>query len=53
MPLNIQLSGMEVSLMAWSRKTALWQYLETIWKQYTNILLGCQPSLGMEACVHQ
>ena len=48
MPSNIQLSGMEVSLVnAMSRETILRQYLETVRKQYTHILLDCQPSLGM------
>ena len=48
MPSNIQLSGMEVSLVnAMSRETILRQYLDTVRKQYTHILLDCQPSLGM------
>ena len=48
MPANIQLSGMEVSLVnAMSRETILRQYLDTVRKQYTHILLDCQPSLGM------
>ena len=48
MPSNIQLSGMEVSLVnAMSRETVLRQYLDTVRKQYTHILLDCQPSLGM------
>ena len=51
MPSNIQLSGMEVSLVnAMSRETILRQYLDTVRKQYTHILLDCQPSLGMLKC---
>ena len=48
MPSDIQLSGMEVSLVnAMSRETVLRQYLDTVRRQYTHILLDCQPSLGM------
>ena len=48
MPADIQLSGIEVSLVnAMSRETILRQYVDTIKKQYTHILLDCQPSLGM------
>ena len=48
MPADIQLSGMEVSLVnAMSRETILRQYLDTVKNQYTHILLDCQPSLGM------
>ena len=48
MPADIQLSGMEVSLVnAMSRETILRQYLDTVRNQYTHILLDCQPSLGM------
>lgn len=32
--------------MAWNRKTALWQYLETIWKQYTNYPAGLSAVPG-------
>ena len=32
---------------AMSRETILRQYLDTVRKQYTHILLDCQPSLGM------
>ena len=47
-PSNIQLSGMEVSLVnAMSRETILRQYLETLKGQYSHILIDCQPSLGM------
>lgn len=48
MPADIQLSGMEVSLVNMiSRETVLKQYLETVKNQYTHILIDCQPSLGM------
>lgn len=48
LPANIQLSGMEVSLVnAMSRETILRQYLDTVKNQYTHILIDCQPSLGM------
>ncbi len=48
MPANIELSGMEVSLVnAMSRETILKQYLETVKTNYDFILLDCMPSLGM------
>ena len=48
MPANIELSGMEVSLVnAMSRETILRQYLDTLKHQYNHILIDCQPSLGM------
>lgn len=48
MPANIQLSGMEVSLVnAMSRETILKQYLESLRGCYSHILIDCQPSLGM------
>lgn len=48
LPANIELSGMEVSLVnAMSRETILKQYLDTMRKQYDFILLDCMPSLGM------
>ena len=48
MPADIQLSGMEVSLVnAMNRKTVLRQYLDTLKGQYSHILIDCQPSLGM------
>ena len=48
MPADIQLSGMEVSLVnAMSRETILRQYLDTLKGQYSHILIDCQPSLGM------
>lgn len=48
MPANIELSGLEVSLVnAMSRETILKQYLDTVKTQYDFILLDCMPSLGM------
>ena len=48
LPANIELSGMEISLVnAMSRETILKQYLDIIKKQYDYILLDCMPSLGM------
>lgn len=48
MPANIELSGMEVSLVnAMSRETILKQYIDTVKKEYDFILLDCMPSLGM------
>lgn len=48
MPSNIELSGMEVSLVnAMSRETILKQYLDTVKSNYDFILLDCMPSLGM------
>lgn len=48
MPANMELSGMEVSLVkAMFRETILRQYLDTVKGQYDHILIDCQPSLGM------
>ncbi len=48
MPANIELAGMEVSLVnAMSRETILKQYLDTVKSDYDFILLDCMPSLGM------
>lgn len=48
MPANIELSGMEVSLVnAMSQETVLKQYLNTVKQNYDFILLDCMPSLGM------
>lgn len=48
MPANIELSGIEVSLVnAMSRETILRQYLNTVKRQYDYILIDCMPSLGM------
>ena len=42
MPADIQLSGMEVSLVnAMSRETILRQYLDTVKGQYSHILIDC------------
>ena len=48
LPANIQLAGMEVSLVnAMSRERILSQYLDTVRDAYSHILIDCQPSLGM------
>ena len=48
MPANIELSGLEVSLVnAMSRETILRQYLDIVKQNYDFILLDCMPSLGM------
>ncbi len=48
MPSDIQLSGMEVSLVnAMSRETILRQYIDAVKHKYSHILIDCQPSLGM------
>lgn len=48
MPANIELSGMEVSLVnAISREHVLKQYLDGMKRDYDYILLDCMPSLGM------
>lgn len=48
MPSNIELSGLEVSLVnAMSREMILKQYLDTIKQNYDYVLLDCMPSLGM------
>ena len=48
MPADIQLSGMEVSLVnAMSRETILRQYLDTLKGQYSHISSTAEPSLGM------
>ena len=48
MPSNIELSGMEVSLVnAMSREKVLKQYLDSVKRQYDYVLLDCMPSLGM------
>lgn len=47
-PSNIELSGMEVSLVnVISRETVLRRYIETVREDYDHILLDCNPSLGM------
>ena len=48
MPGNIELSGLEVSLVnIMSRETILKRYLDEIKKEYDYILLDCMSSLGM------
>ena len=48
MPANIELSGMEVSLVnAMSREKILKQYLDGVKRQYDYVLLDCMPSLEM------
>ena len=48
LPANIELSGMEVSLVnAMSRESILNQYIYTVKKQYDYVLMDCMPSLGM------
>ena len=48
MPANIELSGLEVSMVnAMSRETILRQYLDVVKRQYDYILIDCMPSLGM------
>lgn len=48
LPANIELSGMEVSLVnAMSRESILKQYIYTVKKQYDYVLMDCMPSLGM------
>lgn len=47
MPSNIELSGMEVSLVnTMIREKVLKQYLDTVKSNYDFILLDCMPSLG-------
>jgi len=48
MPANIELSGLEVSLVnVISREKILKQYLDEIKPSYDYILIDCMPSLGM------
>lgn len=48
MPANIELSGMDVSLVnAMNREKVLKQYLDGIKRQYDYVLLDCPPTLGM------
>ena len=48
MPANIELSGLEVSLVnAMLREKILKQYLDTVKRDYDYILIDCMPSLGM------
>ena len=48
MPGNIELSGLEVSLVnVMSREIMLRSYVEQIKDSYDYILIDCMPSLGM------
>ena len=48
LPANIELSGLEVSLVnTMSRETVLRTYLSEVKRQYDYILVDCSPSLGM------
>lgn len=48
LPANIELSGMEVSLVnIMSRELVLKQYIECMRNEYDYILIDCMPSLGM------
>jgi chromosome partitioning protein len=48
MPGNIELSGLEVSLVnVMSRELVLRAYIETVRDRYDYILIDCMPSLGM------
>ena len=48
MPANIELSGMEVSLVnEMSREQILKTYVESVRDRYDFILIDCMPSLGM------
>ncbi len=48
LPCNIELSGLEVSLInAMSRELIMKQYVDQMRKYYDYILIDCMPSLGM------
>lgn len=48
MPGNIELSGLEVSLVnVMSRESVMRSYVDTIKENYDYILIDCMPSLGM------
>ena len=48
LPANIELSGLEVSLVnAMSRETILRQYIAGVKQNYDFVLIDCMPSLGM------
>ena len=41
------MTGVQTCALPICRETILRQYLDTVRKQYTHILIDCQPSLGM------
>ena len=48
MPGNIELSGLEVSLVnVMSRELVMRSYVDTLRDRYSYILIDCMPSLGM------
>lgn len=48
MPANIELSGLEVSLVnTMSRETVMRAYLNEVKRNYDYIIIDCSPSLGM------
>ncbi len=48
MPANIELSGIEVSLVnVMSRETILKQYIDMVKNEYDYIIIDCMPSLSM------
>ncbi len=48
MPGNIELSGLEVSLLnVMSRESVMRSYVESVRERYDYILIDCMPSLGM------
>jgi len=48
MPANIELSGLEISLVnAMSREKILKQYIDSVKQPYDYVILDCTPSLGM------
>lgn len=48
MPANIELSGLEVSMVnAMNRERVLSQYVNEVKRNYNYVLIDCMPSLGM------